>query len=170
MCLSTGSASAQDADLLTEPRLLDQGINDIGPLGTSLRQVPLDLRVPSGFDRVYELPGLPGAEPTFARFDGGVAALFSRSDYAATANGPLALIPPGTVFVIGGTDELLGVDDNRRPSELGRLQRRDLRAQTPLFPPGVPSFARAAPDWHYPWGDDRGRARRVGGLIRSLAD
>ncbi|MEM7628533.1 MAG: hypothetical protein AAF356_03825 [Planctomycetota bacterium] len=137
----TGVASAQD-----ELELVDQGLSDVGPLGTSLRQVPLDLRLPSGFDRVYELPGRSiSGERRFARFDGGVAALFARSDYLATANGPLALIPPGTVFVIGGSDDLLtGGAAARRASDLGRSRRLDLRAGGDVFGLGTrrPTFGR----------------------------
>ncbi|MBY0311055.1 MAG: hypothetical protein K2W85_03200 [Phycisphaerales bacterium] len=91
-------------------QMIDAGRADRGPLATSARRVPIDLRVPLSFDRVYRVPGsttgvqVPGAaagEELYARISGGLTAVFPRSDYVSTKRGPAALIPPGTIFYIG---------------------------------------------------------------------
>jgi hypothetical protein len=94
---SCPSAHAQSAKL----NPVDQGFADVGPLSASSRVVPLDLRVPSGFDRVYRLgSSRPGGE-RFARMSGGVTAVFPRSQYVPTADGYASTTPAGTVFYIG---------------------------------------------------------------------
>lgn len=89
---------------------VDAGRADRGPLSTSARQVPIDLRLPLSFDRVYRVPGstngvrVPGApagEEVYARISGGLTAVFPRSDYVATKKGTAVLIPAGTIFYIG---------------------------------------------------------------------
>lgn len=91
-------------------QIIDAGRADRGPLSTSPRRLPTDLRVPLSFDRVYRVPGattgvqVPGAasgEELYARISGGLTAVFPRSEYVATKRGPAAVIPPGTVFYIG---------------------------------------------------------------------
>jgi hypothetical protein len=88
---------------------VDPDFGDVGPLRVSTRVLPVDMRSPSGFDRVYRVPGsaggvpgMDGGEERFARISGGLAAVFPRSDYITTKKGQYALIPPGTVFYIGG--------------------------------------------------------------------
>lgn len=91
-------------------QMIDAGRADRGPLATSARRVPIDLRVPLSFDRVYRVPGsttgvqVPGAaagEELYARISGGLTAVFPRSEYVATKRGTAAIIPPGTIFYIG---------------------------------------------------------------------
>ncbi len=94
----SASAQAQQSD----PRALrpvEQGVADTGPLSASRRVVPLDLRVPSGFDRVYKFG--QGSSSKFARISGGLTAVFPRSNYAQGSSGVVAEIPPGTVFFVG---------------------------------------------------------------------
>lgn len=91
----------------TTPQRVEQMVGDVGPLGTSLRELSTDLRVPTSFDAVYRLPrgvagiGGIGGQPQLARVNGAVIAVFPRSVYDWTDNGPRADVPPGTVYYIG---------------------------------------------------------------------
>ena len=73
---------------------IDEGIADIGPLGTSLRQLQSGLNQPTGFANVYAVPGHPNL---LMRVDGGLYAVFDQSIYSKS--GPV--IPNNTVFHIG---------------------------------------------------------------------
>jgi hypothetical protein len=80
---------------------VDQGVADVGPLSASSRVVPRDLRVPSGFDRVYRFgTGGAGGEK-YARISGGITAVFPRSQYVPTRDGYEVQTPAGTVYYIG---------------------------------------------------------------------
>lgn len=72
---------------------------DAGPLNESLRQLPLDMRRPSGFEHLYRVPG---SQNLLTRMDGSLAAVFPRSVYSSSASGVVPVIPPGTVFYVGG--------------------------------------------------------------------
>ena len=87
-----------------QPRLVDQTIGDVDPLGTSLRVVDfeVDLRQDIDFRYVYTVPGQPGR---LMRRQGGLVAIFDRSEYLPTWFGPLAVVPANTVFHIGGPPE-----------------------------------------------------------------
>ena len=76
---------------------LDAGLEDVGPTSTSLRTPADDLRQPTGFGDVFRL----GGSDTFARFDGGITALFPRSVYTPSRFGLVPTVPPGTHFSIG---------------------------------------------------------------------
>lgn len=90
----------------TRPRLdiVDAGREDVGPLATSLRADPVDQRLPTGFDRVYRVPG---SEALLMRGNGALFAVFDESVYRRSG----AALPPGTVFHIGMPD--------LRPTEYG---------------------------------------------------
>jgi len=97
----TVAASAQDRQDLrfdlqqgNERRPLEQGVEDVGPLSTSLRRVERGLDLTSDFSRVYPVPGHPGL---LMRTDGGIYAVFRQSVYSEAG----AEIPAGTVFYIG---------------------------------------------------------------------
>jgi len=98
----TGTAAAGP----TRPRLdiVDAGREDIGPLATSLRADPVDQRLPTGFDRVYRVPG---SDSLLMRGNGALFAVFEESVYRRSG----AALPPGTVFHIGMPD--------LRPTEYG---------------------------------------------------
>jgi hypothetical protein len=98
----TGTAAAGP----TRPRLdiVDAGREDVGPLATSLRADPVDQRLPTGFDRVYRVPG---SESLLMRGNGALFAVFEESVYRRAG----AALPPGTVFHIGMPD--------LRPTEYG---------------------------------------------------
>ncbi len=109
---AAGVAQAQVGNRLQlEPVDPDHG--DVGPLRVSTRSMPVDMRSPSGFDRVFRVPGSTGGvgamdvpEDRFARVSGGIAAVFPRSDYVDGKKGKYALVPAGTVYYIGGINEL----------------------------------------------------------------
>jgi len=79
-------------------RAIDPNVADVNPMSASLRDTRIDLRQPLGFTDVYRVPGQPGL---LMRSSGAIFAVFPNSVYARTPTGPLALVPPGTVFYIG---------------------------------------------------------------------
>ena len=87
-----------------ELRPVDEGFEDVSPLAAPTFVEPIDLRKPSGFDRVYEIT-TPSGEKAFVRIDNGLVAIFKRSDYAAGSGD--AFIPPNTRFHIG-TQDIIG--------------------------------------------------------------
>ncbi len=74
--------------------IVDAGREDIGPLATSLKSQPVDARLPTGFHRVYRVPG---SDSLLMRGNGALFAVFSESVY----DGGRAVLPPGTVYHIG---------------------------------------------------------------------
>lgn len=88
-----GVAAAQDRQPF---RPLDQGIEDATELGASLRQVPMGLREPMNFDRVYSIAG---TDDLLMRAHGGLYAVFPESTYQRGSSN--AMVPTGTVFYIG---------------------------------------------------------------------
>jgi len=91
------------------PQPVEQGVGDVNPLSQSQRVLPVDLFVPTRFEKVYKLEDvirrgdgmhLSGSKPQsgFVRFSGGVAAVFPYSTYEPTPRGKVATIPAGTVF------------------------------------------------------------------------
>lgn len=81
---------------------VQQGVEDVGPLGQSLETPMLDLRVPTGFERVYLTPDGSG---NLMRINGAMHAVFPRSEYIATQWGAMPVVPPGTVFHLGAPRE-----------------------------------------------------------------
>lgn len=90
--------SPRGRSVLGEMVPIDQGFDDVSPLGGSLRFVPIDLRQPSNFQTVFRLPG-----GSLARRDGGLTAVFPQSTYyqIPRTGGTYATVPPGSVFAIG---------------------------------------------------------------------
>lgn len=77
--------------------IVDAGREDIGPLSTSLKSEPIDARLPTGFHRVYRVPG---SDSQLMRGNGALFAVFPESIYQDGR----ALLPPGTVYHIGMPD------------------------------------------------------------------
>jgi hypothetical protein len=100
LALTFAAAGQQRGDDLT--RSLDEGVEDRGPLSTSLREMHVDLRQPVGFENVYRVGE---QDELLMRISGGLHAVFPRSVYAETVFGPLPLTPPGTLFFVGEPDE-----------------------------------------------------------------
>jgi hypothetical protein len=90
------ASTAQSQDAPTGLVRLDAGREDTGPIATSSRLLPADLRAPTGFEHVYR-----GADDSLVRINGGLVATFPRSQYASSQSGPIPVIPAGTVFRIG---------------------------------------------------------------------
>lgn len=102
-----------------EPRYVgvEQMVEDMSLLATSLRSLQSGLQRPSGFEGVFRVPedtNNPGSLARLMRIDGAVAATFPQSVYMGvylrerrgivertTKIGDLPLVPPGTVFRIG---------------------------------------------------------------------
>ena len=78
---------------------IDPGIEDRGPLSESLRIIQPGLEQPHQFEKIYRIIGPEGE--MLMRGSGGLYAVFPRSEYVLTRKGPLAKVPPGTVFYIG---------------------------------------------------------------------
>ena len=117
---------------------------DAGPLNESMRVLPLDLRAPVGFQGVYRVPG---HDNLLTRMDGGLAAVFPRSVYAATASGVVPLIPPGTVFHVGGVHDIKPFPTSNllesKGSFLGLSRRQNQRVDTRVSMPRPQTFALA---------------------------
>lgn len=82
---------------------------DATPLSVSQRIMPVDLRQPLGFERVFRVDAqgqpTPAESSLFARKGAAITALFPQSLYEDTRWGPFVAVPPGTVFLIGVADE-----------------------------------------------------------------
>lgn len=98
--LAAGAVAIPARAQVAKLRQVEQGVADRGPLSSSQRVLPIDLGVPSGFDRVYRLGG-PRSGGMFARISGGITAVFPRSQYTPTPDGYAAETPAGTVYYIG---------------------------------------------------------------------
>ncbi len=103
----TSTVVGQSDDL----RPLDQRVEDTSPLSRSLRTIERGLSVPTGFNQVYRFPG---QEDLYMRINGGIHAVFPQSVYSSGRNGPVPLIPAGTIFYIGRPD--LGSTSQADPS------------------------------------------------------
>ncbi len=102
--VGSGGAGAS-RDPAAGMRKVDQGYTDASPLGTSNRDVPLDLRVPDGFRDVYQLPASAGRYAGwYARISGGggIVAVYQQGRYTAVNGGLRADVPADTTFFIGG--------------------------------------------------------------------
>jgi len=92
---------------------VEAGFDDLGLLSRSTRIPMADLRIPDAWDRVYRMTAERG--DLFARRNGGVTAVFPRSDYVLGRDGEVAVVPADTIYVIGEPPpwllRQLGLDD-----------------------------------------------------------
>ena len=89
-------AAAQTASPLVP---VDQRIEDVSPLGLSLREMQPTLREPNNFQELYRFRG---DDENLVRVQGGLYLVFQRSIYGSDKKGNVfPLIPPNTVFYIG---------------------------------------------------------------------
>jgi hypothetical protein len=149
---SATNAGAKPITKSGQPTLkpVDPGVADVGPLGTTGRVLPTDLRQPANFDRVYEVE-LDGKR-FFVRAHGGVYAVFPRSDYVQTRGGVVPIVPAGTVYHLGSLpkteldpahqDEATLNPANAKPA---RPARRDDSAPSNAAPTPESAAARPAP-------------------------
>lgn len=90
--------NAEAGPLRDDLEAVDPGIEDVSALGTSLRVPAHDARLPTGFQRVYRVPGQDGM---LMRGNGALFAVFPESVYRRSPRGATPIAPPGTVFHIG---------------------------------------------------------------------
>lgn len=136
--LCAAEARGQESTARSLLERVDPGIGDVGPLSTSQRQLPMDLRTPTGFENVYRVRG---REDTLLRISGGLAATFPKSQYVPTAWGQVPVVPPGTVFHIGGVPKsLFGEDDGAGETRAyNAIDRTAIpRAPGSYIPPPLP--------------------------------
>jgi len=118
---------------------VDPTVGDVGPLGVSMRLMPIDLLRPASFEEVYQVPNRPNL---FMRLHGGVAAVFPRSVYTTTPWGMRADVPPGTIFHIGSIapEDVVG----RTPTAFTTGPRLDLSLDRRLDARALPGDASPA--------------------------
>ena len=122
--------------------VVDQAVSDRGPLDVSLRQRESGLALPTGFRKVYRLPGEESGfgvgdrtSDRLMRANGGMAAVYEQSIYLQTEQGILPDVPASTTWVIGGIPlasepghgMLLPID----PLNIGRLPQFRRNANPP---------------------------------------
>lgn len=112
MSLAMASTSALAQSSAVDPRMtrVDPGRQDTGPLATSSRVLPMDLRLPTDFEQVYQLQARTGERSRaelFARRSGGITAVFPRSQYMQSGGGILAEVPAGTTYYLGKLPETI---------------------------------------------------------------
>lgn len=111
LALATLSANGAAPAGPTDLRRVDQSRADIGPLSTSTRSLPPDLRDESDFRTVYQIPKDANSPYAgwYVRRGGGVWALFPRSQYTPLdpqetgVAGSRAVIPANTHFILGSS-------------------------------------------------------------------
>lgn len=143
-----GLTHAQPGSIINQPSgvpaptltRVEQNVADVDPLGVSFRQLSTDLRQPTGFRDVFRIDNAnldgprygysnPSHATMLARVDGAVTAVFPQSVYMPTRKGSVAMIPPGTIFYIGGLpSDSFSSFDEPPPSETRVDSRVDLRA------------------------------------------
>ena len=99
--LATLATLVSGATAQTLSRLVpvDQRIEDVSPLGLSLREMQPTLREPNNFQELYRFRG---DDENLVRAQGGLYLVFPRSTYASDKKGNVyPLVPPNTVFYIG---------------------------------------------------------------------
>jgi hypothetical protein len=128
---------AEAGPLRDELETVDAGTEDVGPLGTSLRQTAYDPRLPAGFSRVYRVPG---DARKFMRGNGALFAIFPASVYRRTSRGGVPVTPPGTVYRIGMPGDLHLAPEAHAERELAPLQR-DTRIDGRIEPTQVAETA-----------------------------
>ncbi|MHC4785535.1 MAG: hypothetical protein ACYTE6_06175 [Planctomycetota bacterium] len=172
--LATAPAPAQQTSVDLEP--VDQAIEDVSVLSTSLRRVEPGLLQPNDFSRVYRVHG---RRDLFMRQQGGLYAVFPASVYGSTKEGKLqALIPHDTMFHIGPPPLLNSEPPPAAPRPGGLVQGRiDLKIdphREPAAPTaglGTRSTGQASSRITLPAivSDEAYRQRRVRSLLRRAA-
>jgi hypothetical protein len=151
---------------------VDPGAGDTGPLSRSTRLVQLDLRLNKQFEGVYSFERTDAFGHTqtwYVRSDGGLTAIFPRSQYVDGAGGLLAQVPAGTVWLIGGLPEGKSVSAVAAPRAFNALDfsapKDDL--PPPAREPAVPRpYERNEPSI---WNSDQFRRQRLERLMGGLS-
>lgn len=77
---------------------VDAGVADVGPIARSFRLEAEDLRLPTGFQRVYRVPG---SDDRLMRGNGALFAVFPTSVYRQSARGSIPIAPASVVYHFG---------------------------------------------------------------------
>lgn len=101
----TGSYAQSNLLPISALRRVEPQVADIGPLSSSGRLPQgTSLRQPNDFVGLYQVP--PEVDSPyagwFARVRGGMIAVFPKGDYIADKDGVYPLVPPNTVYLLGG--------------------------------------------------------------------
>lgn len=121
------SMQARSASAASSPPLTPvEAGQDINPLAVGLRPQRVDLRGPSGFDRLYRVApgtvigGVVIREGGFARISGSTVVVFPRGQYSRVAQGVArADVPPGTMYLqANNISELIGSPQERADGSL----------------------------------------------------
>ncbi len=179
-------AGLEGGDSIGTGRPIDAGVDGVGPLATSLRIRPLDLRKSASFGNVYSY-----GQGSLVASSGALHAVFPRSVYVTGRE-----VPPGTVFYIGSTPGRFSPTDARPGEPIGpiipkpasavgealdlridlmaddRVGRdgvaRDRRRPAPERPATSSDASAPSAAWVSPIWDDR-RPRRVAELLDRAA-
>lgn len=157
-----GAAGGQPLSAARLQRV-EAGRADTGPLAISTRELPEDLRVPTGFEHVYQASG---DSESLMRISGALVAEFPRSQYDLTRWGAVPVVPAGTVFHIGmPSDWAWGGAELNRPvvSAFNAIDRR-----VPPTPAPMPEEPDRAIDRSI-WQSEVYRTIRVRELLRNAA-
>jgi hypothetical protein len=115
---------------------VDAGIADVGPIARSFRLEAEDLRLPTGFQRVYRVPG---SDDRLMRGNGALFAVFPTSVYRQSARGDVPVAPASVVYHFGVPDGD-PMEALRRAAAAGPHRPIDFRVATldgrPLREPG----------------------------------
>lgn len=180
MGLAAGAWAQEPWTVTSPPRRVEPGTQDVGPLRTSNRLVPLDLRAPMRFEGVYEFERrdrFGRTEKWYARSDGGLTAIFPRSEYTLRNGRPLAEIPAGTVWLIGGLRPETPKPTGPRPynwvdlSASASLRADGAAAEGSAVEASAARSAREGAERAEPptiWTSERYRRERVGALLGSV--
>lgn len=102
---------------------IEQTVEDVSELSTSLRYIEPGLVQPTGFEQVFRYSG---RTDFFVRIDGAIHAVFPKSIYVPSKQGIIATVPPGTVFYIG--DPLLPnnlIDNVPQPAQTEGIDKNN---------------------------------------------
>jgi len=180
VCSVAGLAAAQQDEYIQRP--IDQGYADVNPLQTSIKVQQIDLRRPTGFSDVFLVPG---SDHLLSRSDGALTAVFPQSSYVSTREGVRAIVPAGTLFVIGPIPSELDAASSPRREHLYSADRSAgrMRLDTPIdllnvgpMPVSVDAGSqysigpvRTEPVERTIWNDTLYRQHRVSTLLRTAA-
>ena len=147
--------------LMAQPERIDPGYADVSPHAISVKRMELDLRLPTGFDGVYQFSqqnAIGQTQNLFMRIDGALTAVFPRSVYVPTEVGMVPDIPPGTVFHIGPVVEQRRDKPRVRPESMADARTSSEPEPAPLIGLAVSSPTSLITDEAY-------RQRRVEALL-----
>lgn len=119
------------------PLRVEQGIADVDSNALIRVDTWVDYRQEIGWESVFRLESTDrfGQQSVmFARRSGAVSAVFPRSVYSWTEQGPLIDVPPGTVFHFGAMEDLMKEPAPAPRSPMWINRRIDLQSSSSISP------------------------------------